>query len=298
MEISTKGVDEMAEKLTKEAIFAVADAIATEGQQVRVAEVHRRLGYGSLTTITNAVREWREHHKPTAPVEQEVVPQTVTDRLAALGAELWTQARAAAEEGLTKEREALESYRAELEDQQQETAEYADALNDANERLKESNTERQNQIEVLRGEKEALANLLKTTNDQLIAAETREQSSAKHLEDMKEDSRGLRELLAKREVEHDSTVQNVQQQAVEISRLREELAGIKERQSFTEQQLSDERTGREQTQKELEASRGREQAAEVKAAKLEGEVTALRSQVTAAAKKETTKANKPDQTNQ
>ncbi|APO48516.1 hypothetical protein BS614_30815 (plasmid) [Paenibacillus xylanexedens] len=303
MEKSSKGVvEEMAEKLTKETIFAVADAISAEGKAVRVAEVHRRLGYGSLSTITPAVREWREQQKPAAPVEPAVVPQVVADRLTALGMELWVQAQAVAEEGLRKEREALEAYRSEIEDQQQETAEYADALNDANEVLKERYAEQKSQLEALRVEKESLANQLKTTSDQLIAAQTREQSIGEHLKD-------LRELLAEREAERDSTTQTARQQAEEISRLREELAVIKERekiaeqqlvkeradtkelQGFTEQRLADERAAREQVQQDLEVCREKQQAAEVKTAKLEGEITALRAQGTT--KKPGTKA-KPD----
>lgn len=293
--------------LTKEEIFVAADELVNEGvEKPRVLDVRNKLGRGSMSTITDAMKEWRQQSKPVEPVEQEVTPKPIVDRLTALGTELWSQARAAAEEGLEKEREALESYRAEMDDQQQETAEYADALNEANEALKERNAEQLHHLEVLHAEKNSLSNLLKTTSDQLIAAETREQSISKHLED-------LRELLAEREAERDSTAQTVRQQAEEVSRLREELAAIKERQKIaeqqlveeragikdlqviTEQRLADERAAREQAQKNFEGSREREQAAEVKAAKLEGEVNALRAQVTASSKAEAAKTDKTKQ---
>lgn len=278
--------------LTREEIFAVADAVAAEGLRVRVAEVHRRLGTGSLTTVTNAIREWHEAHKPAAIVEQAVVPQSVTDRLTALGVEIWTQAQAVADEGLSKERQELEAYRAEIEDQQQETAEYADNLYEMNEKLKAENAEQKRQLDTLRADRDSLANHLKTTSEQLVAAETREHSSRQHIADLKE-------LLEERETEREELARTARQQAEEMGKLREELAvikerqraaeeqlaeeraGVKEMQAITAQRLEDERAAREQLQKNLDASRERAQAAEVKAAKLEGEVTALRVQVTA-----------------
>lgn len=277
--------------LTREEIFAVADAVAAEGLRVRVAEVHRRLGTGSLTTVTNVIREWHKVNQPAAATEKAAVPQSVTDRLGSLGAELWAQAQAVANEELGKERQELETYRAEIEDQQQETAEYADSLYEMNEELKGKNLEQERQLNTLQTERDNLAGHLKETSEQLVAAETREQSSRQHIADLKE-------VLNERETEREEMSRTARQQAEEVSKLREELAVIKERQRVAEEQLAEERAGvkemqaitaqrleeeraaREQVLKNLEASRDREQAAEIKAAKLEGEVTALRAQAT------------------
>ncbi|MBY9083388.1 DNA-binding protein, partial [Paenibacillus sp. HN-1] len=93
--------------LTKEEIFAAADAIAREGRQPRVADVHKALGRGSYTTITDAMRDWREVNKPAASTAPESAPEAISGRLTALGDELWALARQTAQAELQKEREAL-----------------------------------------------------------------------------------------------------------------------------------------------------------------------------------------------
>ena len=59
---------------------------------------------------------------------REAAPEAVGERAAQLAADVWAIAQAMASERLEREREALETTRQELEQQQREAAELADQL--------------------------------------------------------------------------------------------------------------------------------------------------------------------------
>jgi hypothetical protein len=52
--------------LTKDQIWAVADRLAAEGKAPTLAAVRKALGSGSFTTISEAMREWRQRRKEKA----------------------------------------------------------------------------------------------------------------------------------------------------------------------------------------------------------------------------------------
>jgi chromosome segregation ATPase len=114
--------------ITAENVHAAADRIAEAGQQPTLAAVRAALGGGSFTTISESMKAWKAARQSAAiPILQEA-PQAVTDRLTALGGEVWALALGMANDRLAKEREALEASRQEVEAQRREAAELADQM--------------------------------------------------------------------------------------------------------------------------------------------------------------------------
>lgn len=271
----------MSNAITKEMIFEAANALVAEGKQPKVAAVRHLLGKGSFTTINEAMKEWREGQKaPEAPV-RESAPQGVTDRLQALGNEIWRIALELANESLRGERETLEAFRVEMEEQQRETAEMADEL--------------ANEVELLRAQNEEVKRLLMDCSEQLaeekakaIKLAAQVETSNRHIEDLKEENRSTRSLLDQANKERDRMIEHERKQATEIARLEGTLQSRDEKHRHEVETLVDhkDRSDEAKRQAEGEARKAQEaaQAAKEEAAKLRGEVAALTKQVEQQAK--------------
>lgn len=114
--------------ITKEQIFAAADELDAAGQNPTLALVRKAVGGGSFTTISDAMNEWKARKSAQAAPLRDPAPQAVNDKLAELGADLWSVALELANNRLAAEREALEAVRVEMEAGRQEAAELADQL--------------------------------------------------------------------------------------------------------------------------------------------------------------------------
>lgn len=114
--------------ITKEQIFAAADELDAAGQNPTLALVRKAVGGGSFTTISDAMNEWKARKSAQAAPMRDPAPQAVSDKLAELGADLWSVALELANNRLAAEREALEAVRVEMEAGRQEAAELADQL--------------------------------------------------------------------------------------------------------------------------------------------------------------------------
>jgi colicin import membrane protein len=101
----------MSRGITREQVFEAAQALSERGESVTIANVRRELGdTGSFSTIHDALRAWRDQHRP----EQ---PPAVSEALDAVGLALrkvWGAAWGAAQSALSSERESLEVERARL----------------------------------------------------------------------------------------------------------------------------------------------------------------------------------------
>ena len=64
-------------KFTQEEVFAAADAMAAEGQVISPAELLRRLGGGSFTTLYRHLEVWRATRDAQAPTVVVEMPQAV-----------------------------------------------------------------------------------------------------------------------------------------------------------------------------------------------------------------------------
>lgn len=93
--------------LTTQDIHASADALAEQGIKPTLAEVRKALGGGSFTTISEAMKSWRQDNQEEEQLKQVELPNGITERLQSLGADMWQTAINIANERLTAEREAL-----------------------------------------------------------------------------------------------------------------------------------------------------------------------------------------------
>lgn len=111
--------------ITKQDIYAAADALVAEGKAPTLANVRRALGGGSFTTISEGVAAWKEDRTAQPAVLQEPPPVAVTEKFGGLLAEVWAVALQMANARLASEREALEAARVQLVDEQRQAADLA-----------------------------------------------------------------------------------------------------------------------------------------------------------------------------
>lgn len=111
--------------ITKEDIYAAADALVSEGKNPTLANVRKALGGGSFTTISEGVAAWKEDRMAQPAPLHEPPPAAVAEKFSGLLAEVWAVALGMANARLASEREALEAARVELEDERRQAAELA-----------------------------------------------------------------------------------------------------------------------------------------------------------------------------
>lgn len=93
--------------ITTQDIHATADKLAEQGIKPTLAEVRAALGGGSFTTIGESMKTWRQEQQADQQLQQVDLPNSINERLQALGAEMWQSANSVANERLAAEREAL-----------------------------------------------------------------------------------------------------------------------------------------------------------------------------------------------
>jgi chromosome segregation ATPase len=95
--------------ITPDQIYATADKIAEAGEKPTLAAVRKALGGGSFTTISEALKDWREAQTEEHELAAVEVPEAVSDRVQALQAQIWQLSMSEAEKRLQSEREALKA---------------------------------------------------------------------------------------------------------------------------------------------------------------------------------------------
>lgn len=114
--------------LTTQQVHDIADKLHKNGTNPTLANVRDALGGGSFTTISEAMKSWRQEHKDEQELKQVELPRGIDDRLQALGADMWQTAIDIAHERLAKEREALEVIKAKAQHDVDEFSESVKAL--------------------------------------------------------------------------------------------------------------------------------------------------------------------------
>lgn len=94
--------------ITTQQIHAIADQLQEQGTKPTLSKVRNALGGGSFTTISDAMRSWRQDHQEEQELQQVDLPSGITERLQSLGADVWQTAINMANDRLSKEREVLE----------------------------------------------------------------------------------------------------------------------------------------------------------------------------------------------
>lgn len=121
--------------LTTEQIHKVADQLHADGIKPTLAEVRKALGGGSFTTISDAMKSWRQEQQTEQQLQQIDLPSSIDERLKSLGAEMWQSAINIANERLTAEREALAVAQAKAQAETDEAQEAVKMLEDENKDL-------------------------------------------------------------------------------------------------------------------------------------------------------------------
>ena len=115
--------------ITKEVIFAAADELNANGTNPTLAAVRKKIGNrGSFTTISEFMQEWRASKEVKAKTNSDPVPQELADRIAILGADVWSVAIELATGRFLTEKASLESARLQLEKEKTEALTTLDDL--------------------------------------------------------------------------------------------------------------------------------------------------------------------------
>ena len=116
--------------ITTQQIHATADQLQEQGIKPTLANVRKALGGGSFTTISEAMKSWRQDNKEEEQLRLVELPSGITERLQSLGADMWQTAIDMANDRLVKEREALEGIKAKAQAETDEAQEAVKTLED------------------------------------------------------------------------------------------------------------------------------------------------------------------------
>jgi len=264
--------------ITREGIWGAADELAAEGAKPTLNAVRKKLGGGSFTTISDAMTVWKERQR-VQPVA-EPLPADLATSVNSLAVEIWVAARDAAERALFGERERLAAEQTELREQVADAVELADGL--------------AAEIEGLR--KEAAS---------ATAARDKLAQDLKHLQDLKHEAERETQRAVERAMAKDLEVKDARigertaldragRSEGEVGALRDQLsrahAAAAERDRLSQQlmDVEDQTEGERKRavervaglESDLADVRKSERAALDRAARAEGEVSALREQLT------------------
>lgn len=181
--------------VTKEQIFEAADQLAAAGQKPTL-EAIRQITGGSYTTISPVLNEWKARQAAQATPLREPAPQAVADRLAEVGAEVWSIALELANARLAAEREALDKARADLEADRAEATELADRLAAQVEELQSRLASIEAAEQAARIEADDLRNQLAAAQEQAHTAEARAAELRTELDRAHHESDQARQALA------------------------------------------------------------------------------------------------------
>ena len=108
-------------------VFQAATEIAETGQVPSLEAVKLKVGGGSYTTLTRALREWRKE-KDRQQTAVEAPPEIVSDLAQRLAGDRWKAATAEAQMGLAAAREALNLENKRLQEEMTEVLRSADLM--------------------------------------------------------------------------------------------------------------------------------------------------------------------------
>ncbi|MGY6217350.1 DNA-binding protein [Methylolobus aquaticus] len=114
--------------ITKEQIWRVADEMLEAGESPTLAAVRKKIGGGSFTTISEAIKEWRQRAQERAKVDEVVVPDEIRDLMTGAGKALWQTALDLARAEIDGVRRALEAREKEIAQERTEALALADQV--------------------------------------------------------------------------------------------------------------------------------------------------------------------------
>ena len=193
--------------VSRETIWAIADAMDADGMRPTLHAIRKKLGAGSFSTISKAMSEWKERQRTKAQANAEPLPAELVAASNTLAEEVWIAARAAADRALTGERERMEAEHVELREQAAEAAELADSLTEEVERLREQVTAAQTvaaqrdellrELESLKAEKQRAADLIALRESEALKANQVERAALDRAAHAEGQIQALQDQLAK-----------------------------------------------------------------------------------------------------
>lgn len=124
--------------ITKQDVWRVANEIDAAGDKPTAVEVRKRLGTGSYSTITAALKEWVRPESEDDGQDLEPVPTEFEERIAQAGADLFAIAMRIAQEQFQAERDAWAVERAEIEADREQAIRLADQVSTELDEAKET----------------------------------------------------------------------------------------------------------------------------------------------------------------
>ena len=167
--------------LTHEQIWKTADELNAGGVKPTLAAVRKAVGGGSYTTISEALKEWRQRKEQEARVDEVIVPDAVKAVVLDAGKAIWQAA-------LDISREEVEGMRSSLKEQEEELSkESAEALALAD--------QMSNEAEQARAEIERLKESMIEAETRAKEAEAVAEEREKRIRSLEEDKEALQEQL-------------------------------------------------------------------------------------------------------
>lgn len=114
--------------ITEQQIHQIADALDQQGIKPTLAAVRSKLGGGSYTTISEAMKSWRSHQLKKELSAMQVIPDQVKEIMDQANQTIWQMAISIAEERLQSQRQSFIDEKAMLEETRNEALEMADRL--------------------------------------------------------------------------------------------------------------------------------------------------------------------------
>lgn len=114
--------------ITKEQIWRVADEMLEAGDSPTLAAVRKKVGGGSFTTISEAIKEWRQRAQEQAKIDEVVVPDQIRELFAGAGKAIWQAAIDQARSESEGVRRALEAREKEIAQERAEALALADQV--------------------------------------------------------------------------------------------------------------------------------------------------------------------------
>ena len=109
--------------VTDETVFEIADQLTTNGEKVTNRAVWSAIGGGSMTTISQALRRWKERQvlQITQPIERTPLPASLVDVLHNAATQLWDAALAETKSELEQLAQATNARIAEAQSERDDT---------------------------------------------------------------------------------------------------------------------------------------------------------------------------------
>lgn len=109
--------------VTDEVVFEIADQLSTSGEKVTNRAIWSAIGGGSMTTVSQSLRRWREQQEiqVSQPIERTPLPAALVDVFHHAAAQLWEAAQAETKSELEQLAQAMNARIAEAQSERDDT---------------------------------------------------------------------------------------------------------------------------------------------------------------------------------